>query len=131
MNTSHLFGEPRPIILWRRLVWPWAAFWLLMLAVGIEESLWTGRLQFWRPRVDNGSAARAATVLVVVQIKRVNRFNRLLNQPLKWFLRSWASMPLLLVAHFTAMYALRFGIYALAGARHHRREPTPGTVTGR
>ncbi len=118
MNTSHLLGEPRPVILWQRLVWPWAAFWLLMLAVGIEESLWTGRLQFWRPLVDNGSAALAATVLVVVQIKRVNRFNRLLNQPLKWFLRSWASMPLLLVAYVTAMYALRFGIYALAGARY-------------
>ena len=118
MNTSYLVGEPEPTVLWRRLVWLWAGFWLLMLAVGIQESLWTGRLQFWRPLVDYGSAALAATVLAAVQIRRGNRLNRFLNRPLQWFLRSWAWVPLLLVAYVTAIYALRIGIYALAGARY-------------
>jgi two-component system, LytTR family, sensor kinase len=118
MSTSHLFSEPRPIILWRRLLWPWAAFWLLMLAIGIQESLWTGRVQFWRPLVNCGSSALAATVLIVVQIRRADRSKNPLYHPLKWFLHSWSSMPLLMVAYIAAMYALRFGIYALAGARY-------------
>jgi two-component system, LytTR family, sensor kinase len=118
MNTSTLFGDPKPTILWRRLLWVWAAFWLFMLAAGIQESLWTGRLQFWRPLVNNGSSALAATVLIAVHIRRADWRNSLLNQPLRWFLRSWASMPLQMVAYITAMYALRLGIYALAGAKY-------------
>src|SRR5471032_1957846 len=118
MNTSALFGDPKPTILWRRLLWVWAAFWLFMLAAGIQESLWTGRLQFWRPLVNNGSSALAATVLIAVHIRRADWRNSLLNQPLRWFLRSWASMPLQMVAYITAMYALRLGIYALAGAKY-------------
>ncbi|WP_082902888.1 sensor histidine kinase [Paraburkholderia ginsengiterrae] len=118
MNTSYLFGEPKPMILWRRLLWVWATFWLLMLALGIQESLWTGKLQFWRPLVNNGSSALAATVLIAVHIRRRDWRDSLLNQPLQWFLRSWASMPLQMVAYITAMYALRFGIYALAGSRY-------------
>ena len=118
MQTSPLFREPNPTILWRRLAWPWAGFWLLMLAVGIQETLWTGKPQFWRPLVNTGSSALAATVLIVVQVKRGSRRNRFLNQPLQWFLRTWASMPLQMVAYIAAMYALRIGVYALAGARY-------------
>ena len=118
MNTSSPFAEPKPTILWRRLLWVWAAFWLLMLAVGIQESLWTGRVQFWRPLVNNGSSALAATALIAVHIRRADWRNSLLDQPLRWFLRSWASMPLQMVAYIAAMYALRLGIYALAGAKY-------------
>ena len=118
MNTSSLFGESQPPIPWRRLVWPWAVFWLLMLAIAIQETLWTGKLQFWRPLVNWGTSALGATVLIAVQIRRADRFKSLLNQPLKWFLRSFAAMPLLMVPYIAAVYALRFGIYALAGARY-------------
>ena len=118
MNTSSPFAEPKPTILWRRLLWVWAAFWLIMLAVGIQESLWTGRVQFWRPLVNNGSSALAATALIAVHIRRADWRNSLLDQPLRWFLRSWASMPLQMVAYIAAMYALRLGIYALAGAKY-------------
>jgi two-component system LytT family sensor kinase len=117
-DLGSVVAEPEPVRLWRRLVWPWVLFWLLMLAVGVQESLWTGRLQFWRPLVEIGSAAVAATVLVAVQMKRANRLKRFLNQPLQWFLRTWAWMPLQLVAYVTAMYALRLGIYALAGVTY-------------
>ena len=118
MNTSSPFAEPKPTILWRRLLWVWAAFWLIMLAVGIQESLWTGRVQFWRPLVNNGSSALAATALIAVHIRRADWRNSLLDQPLRWFLRSWASMPLQMVAYIAAMYALRLGVYALAGAKY-------------
>jgi two-component system, LytTR family, sensor kinase len=116
MNTSYFVDEPRPIS--RRLVWPWVAFWLIMLSVGVQESLWTGHLQFWRPLVNSGSAALAATALAAVQMRRANRFDRFLSHPLQWFVRMWAWIPLQLVAYVTAMYALRIGVYALAGQRY-------------
>lgn len=118
MNTSYLFGESRPIIPWRRMAWAWAVFWLLMLAAGIQESHWTGKVQFWRPLVNDGTAALAATVLIAVQIRRADRLNHPLNQPLQWVLRSLARMPLQMVAYITAIYAMRLGVYALAGSRY-------------
>ena len=108
MNTSYLFGEPKPMILWRRLLWVWAAFWLMMLALGIEESLWTGTLQIRRPLVNTGSSALAATLLIAAHIRRADWRDSLLNQPVRWFIRSWASMPLQMIAYIAAMYGLRF-----------------------
>lgn len=122
MNTSFLVGEPKRISLWRRLMWPWAAFWLLMLVVGVQEYLRDGGHRLWQPFVDYGTAALVATLLVAVQIKRANQFDSLLNRPLQWFLHLGAWMPLGLVAYVVAMYALRIGIYALAGVRY-RHDP--------
>jgi two-component system, LytTR family, sensor kinase len=118
MNTSCLVDEPKPPNPWRRLIWPWVAFWLVMLAVGIQESLWTGELRFWRPLVNSGTSALGATVLLAVQMRRTARFDRFLNRPLQWFLRAWAWMPLQMIAYITAMYAMRIGIYALGGLRY-------------
>jgi two-component system, LytTR family, sensor kinase len=118
MDTSSLPCEHRPLIPWQRLVLPWAAFWLVMFAVGVQESLWTGRLQIWRPLVNVGSSALAATVLAAVQMRRANQYDRLLNRPFQWFLHAWAWLPVQMVAYIASMYALRFGIYALAGARY-------------
>jgi two-component system, LytTR family, sensor kinase len=62
-----------------------------------------------------GTAALVATVLATVQIRRADRFDHLLNRPLHWFSRLWVWMPLGLVGYVSALYALRIGIYALAG----------------
>ncbi|RKP58409.1 sensor histidine kinase [Pararobbsia silviterrae] len=123
---NDVFPTPKPM--WRRLSWFWAAFWLLMLAVSVQESLWMGHLQVWRPLVDTGSSAIAATVLAIVQIRRADRLSRLLNQPIRWFLRLWAWMPLQFVAFVTGMYALRLAVYALAGQRY-RHGPWPAVLT--
>ncbi|MDE1009958.1 MAG: histidine kinase [Paraburkholderia fungorum] len=117
MNTSYLVGESRPAPRVRRLLWLWIAFWLLMLAVGMQESLWSGKRLVWQPLVNNGSSALGATVLAVIQKRRADRFDSLLNQPLQWFLRVWAWLPLQLPVYVTAVYALRIGLYALAGVR--------------
>ncbi|MCX4160898.1 MULTISPECIES: sensor histidine kinase [Paraburkholderia] len=118
MNTNLLVDEPQPIELLRRLVWPWVAFWLLIFAVDIQQSMWSGELQFWRTLVNTSTSALGATVLIAVQMGRRNRRRSLLGQPLKWFLRAWAWMPLQLVVYVTGIYALRLGIYALAGSRY-------------
>jgi len=114
MNTT---SRLIPRGLWRRLAWPWAAFWLLMLAVAVQESLWTGPLRVWPPLINIGSSAVAATVLFAIQIRRADRFDHLISNPLQWFLHAWAWMPLQLIVYVTAMYALRIGIYRLVGLR--------------
>ena len=115
-RTASVLNEPNP--LWRRLAWPWAAFWLLMSFAGVQQSLWTGRLQVVRPLVEIGSAALVGTVLAVIQIRRANQLDYLLSRPLRWFARLWSWMPLQLLAYIAAMYGLRMSAYALVGRRY-------------
>ena len=102
---------------WRRLLWTWVAFWLLLFVLGAQEYLWSGGRELWRPFVDLGTAALVATALAIIQIRRSPRFDHLLAQPARWFLHMWAWLPLQLVAFVGAMYLLRLVLYALAGER--------------
>ncbi|MDQ2733875.1 MAG: histidine kinase [Pseudomonadota bacterium] len=105
----------RPAHLWRRLLWVWLAFWMLLFLLGIQEYLWSGGRQLWRPLVDYGTSALLATGLAAVQIRRSPRFDDLLGQPVRWFARMWAWMPLQLVGFIAALYTLRLLLYSPAG----------------
>lgn len=122
MNANGSIADAKPTHLWRRLLWTWLAFWLLMFLLGTQEYLGQGARQLWRPLVDYGTAALVATALAAVQMKRSQRFDDLLGRPMQWFVRMWAWMPLQLVAFVAAMYGLRLGLYMLVGApfRHGR-----------
>lgn len=117
MNTmvEPIAADDRRPPRWRRLLWVWLAFWLLLFLLGIQEYLWSGGQQLWRPLVDYGTSALLATLLAAVQIRRSPRFDGLLGQPARWFWRMWAWLPLQLVAFIVALYALRYAFYALAG----------------
>ena len=127
MNAPGSLADPRPMRLWRRLLWTWVAFWLLMFLLGTQEYLWQGGRQLWRPLVDYGVAALVATALAAVQMRRSQRYDELLGQPLRWFARMWAWMPLQLLAFVAAMYALRLALYTLVGAPF-RHGPWPETL---
>jgi hypothetical protein len=99
----------------RRLLWVWAAFWLLMFLIGLQEFRWNGGRQLWIPVIDYGSAALVATALAVFQIRRALRMDYLLAQPARWFLHAWAWMPVQLVAFIAGMDGLRIALYLLAG----------------
>lgn len=116
MTTIDVAKESAPFE--QRLLWPWAAFWLLMFAIGVQQSLWSGRLQIWRPLVDVGTAALVATALAVVQIRRASRLDRYLERPLQWFIRLWRAIPLQLPVYVVALYGLRIGVYALFHQRY-------------
>ena len=115
MDTSTLTVNTRPTRLWRRLLWIWAAFWLLQFLIGAQEYLWTGGRQLWSPVIEYGTAALLSTALAAIQIRRSLRFDYLLGQPARWFLYVWAWMPLQLVAFIAAMHGLRFVFFTLAG----------------
>jgi hypothetical protein len=103
---------------WRRLLWTWFAFWVLLFVLGAQEYLWQGGRQFWRPLADYGTSALLSTALAVLQIRRARRFDHLLGQPGRWFLHMWAWMPLQLVAFVAATDLTRFVLYSLAGQRY-------------
>ncbi len=115
MDTSSLTAHTRPTSLRRRLLWIWAAFWLLQFLIGTQEYLWAGGHQLWRPVIDYATAALLSTVLAAIQIRRALRVDHLLGQPARWFLRVWAWMPVQLVVFIAAMYGLRYVFLTLAG----------------
>jgi two-component system LytT family sensor kinase len=116
-HPGELVHDAQSKLPWRRLLWTWIAFWLLLFVLGAQEYLWSGGRQLWRPFVDYGTAALVATALAVLQIRRSPRFDHLLGQPAQWFVHMWAWMPLQLVAFVAAMYLIRLGLYSLAGER--------------
>jgi len=105
--------------LWRRLLWTWAAFWVLMFLIGAQEYLWSGGRRLWAPVIDYGIAALLSTALAAMQIRRALRMDPLLGQPARWLLHVWAWMPLQMVAFIVAMHAMRVALYALAGIPLH------------
>lgn len=106
-----------PVGRWRRLLWTWLVFWLLLLALGEQEYLWSGGRQLWRPLVDYGTAALIATLLAALQMRRSRRYDHLLGQPARWFLHMWAWLPLQLVVYIAVLDGLRFALYTLFGTR--------------
>ncbi|WP_338510366.1 sensor histidine kinase [Burkholderia gladioli] len=115
MKASYPFDGFTQSRLWGRLAVPWVTFWMLMLVVGIEEYLWSGGRHVWEPLVNYGAAALATSVLAVMQTRRARQLDGLLGQPVRWFIRMWAWMPLQLVGYMVTILALRIGSYRLAG----------------
>ena len=113
---ARLAGLP-PLGLLRRLIVIWIAFWTLMLVAGVQEHLRLGGQHIWQPIVDNLTAAVVATGLAIVQMRRAQKLDALLDQPLRWFSRLWAWLPLQAVGYVALMYSLRFVLYAMAGER--------------
>ena len=113
-DASLVDAPPAPAQLWRRLLWVWAAFWLLLFLLGAQEYLWSGGRQLWRPVVDYGTSALLATALAAVQIRRSPRFDALLGRPTRWFAHMWAWLPLQMVGFIALMHGLRFVFYSMA-----------------
>jgi histidine kinase len=118
LDRSALAVPVVPASLWRRLLWIWAAFWVLLFLLGVQEYLWSGGRQLWRPLVDYGASAFLATALAVIQIRRAPRFDGLLARPARWFAGMWAWMPVQLLGFVAAMYGLRWLFYSVAGAAY-------------
>ncbi len=104
------------------LLLAWAGFWLLMLAVGVQENQRNGGRDIWRPFVDYGSAALVATAVAMWQVREADRFDALRPDPLRWFGRLAAWLAPVALVYVGALYALRHAIYALAGS-HYKHEP--------
>jgi hypothetical protein len=96
----------------------WAMFWLLMLAVAIQDYARDGGTQWWQPVLWEGSSLLVATIWVVVQRRADRRYAVYLDQPLRWLGHHIKWFPLVVVTFIASVYAIRHGVYALLGQRY-------------
>lgn len=96
----------------------WALFWLIMIVVAVQDGLHDRYIRWWEPLLWEGSSCTGATAWMLLQRRAKERYSQYLDQPLRWFGLHLRWMPLLIVSFVGSVYALRHGVYALAGATY-------------
>ena len=93
----------------------WAAFWLLMITVSIEDQLRDPLTRWWEPVLSEGSSALVSTGWMWLAVRVRGRYARYLDKPLAWFGSYQRWLPLVFITWITAVYAIRHGVYATVG----------------
>ncbi|MBW4049661.1 MAG: histidine kinase [Proteobacteria bacterium] len=93
----------------------WAAFWLLMIGVAIEDQLRNPLTQWWEPILTEGSSALVSTGWMWLGVRVRGRRAPYLDKPLIWFARYLRWLPLVCITWIAAVYAIRYGAYAAVG----------------
>ena len=106
----------------KALLLGWCAFWLLMMAVGVQDELRHGQLPLWRPLLYESTSALVATALALLQWRLAQRLDPLLPQPRRWFTRLLLWAPGLALGFVGLVYGLRHAVHALIGVPY-RHEP--------
>jgi hypothetical protein len=101
----------------------WAAFWLLMIGVAIEDQLRNPLTQWWEPILTEGSSALVSTGWMWLAVRFRGRRAPLLDKPTTWFTSYLRWLPLVCITWITAVYAIRYGAYAAVGRTY---EPSGG-----
>jgi two-component system LytT family sensor kinase len=91
----------------------WTLFWLLMLAVAIQDEYPYHEVKWWEPILWEGSSCLAATTWLLLQRRVARRWNEYLDQPIKWFGKHLAWLPVIAVTFIATIYGIRHGVYAL------------------
>jgi len=104
----------------------WTLFWLLMLAVAIQEDFSDRSIQWWEPVLWEGSSCLVATLWLLLQRRVARRWNEYLSQPLIWFGKHLAWLPVIAVSFVIVVYGLRHGVYSLTGETYEHA-PWPYT----
>jgi hypothetical protein len=93
----------------------WAMFWLLMLAVGVQDYVRNGGTRIWQPLLWEGTSLAVATFWLVLQRRIDRRYAVYLDRPLVWIGQHAKWAPLVVFTFVPAVYGIRHGIYALVG----------------
>ncbi|GAB3788100.1 histidine kinase [Dyella agri] len=91
----------------------WAAFWLLMISVSIENELHSPLVRWWEPILWEGSSALVSTGWMALAVRVRGRHALYLDRPLIWFGSYLRWLPLVFVTWITLVYAIRHGVYAV------------------
>lgn len=93
----------------------WGMFWLLMLAIAIQDYVREGGRQWWQPVLWEGTSLVMATLWLVLQRRVDRRYAVFLDQPLRWLGHHIKWFPLIVITFVASVYAVRHGVYALLG----------------
>ena len=75
----------------------WGMFWLLMLAVAVQDYLRSGGKQLWQPILWEGTSLAMATFWVVLQRRADWRYAAYLDRPLVWIWHHVKWLPLIVL----------------------------------
>ncbi|HEY7642306.1 MAG TPA: histidine kinase [Steroidobacteraceae bacterium] len=93
----------------------WGMFWLLMLAVGVQDYARSGGTRYWQPILWEGTSLAMATFWVVLQRRVDRRYAVHLDRPLVWIGHHVKWLPLVVLTFVPIVYGVRHGVYALLG----------------
>lgn len=99
----------------RLLLWLWAAFWLIMILVAVQDGLHNLYIRWWEPLLWEGSSCIGATAWMLLQRRHKQRFTADLDRPLRWFGRHLRWLPAMIVTFLGFAYGARHAVYALVG----------------
>jgi len=97
----------------------WGMFWLLMLAVGVQDYLRNGGKHLWQPILWESSSLAVATFWIVLQRRAGRRYASYIDQPLVWIGQHSKWLPLVVLTFVPVVFGIRHGVYALAGATYN------------
>ena len=97
----------------------WSMFWLMMLAVGVQDYIRNGGTQLWQPILWESSSLVVATFWIVLQRRVDRRYAVYIDRPLVWIGMHSKWLPLVVLTFVPVVYGIRHGIYALVGATYH------------
>ena len=93
----------------------WGMFWLLMMAVAIQDYIHHSGARLWQPVLWEGTSLAMATFWVVLQRRYRHRYAGYLDRPLLWIWQHLKWLPLVVLTFIPIVYAVRHGVYALLG----------------
>ncbi len=93
----------------------WGLFWVTMTVVEMQDALLNPYIDWWEPVLWEGSSAIVATLWLLAQRRVDPHYQQYLERPWVWFLHHLKWFPLIAVTFIAAVYAMRHGVYALAG----------------
>lgn len=105
-------NRPAPAFPWKALTALWAAFWLLMIAASVQDSLRNPLTRWWEPVLWEGSSDLVATVWMLLAIRIRGRYAVYLDKPLIWFGCYLRWLPVVTITFIVSVYAMRHGVYA-------------------
>jgi hypothetical protein len=96
----------------------WCLFWALMVLIAVQDVRQNGGRALWQPVLSETSSALVISALWLVQRRTTARHDGLIARPWRWFLLQACWLPLYWIAFVPLVYAIRHGLYALAGAAY-------------
>ncbi|WP_232063654.1 sensor histidine kinase [Undibacterium sp. YM2] len=106
------------LVYWNKIKKPvftgWFLFWLLMVAVAVQDHLKGGGKHIWEPIFWESSSALVGTLLLLLQRRKLTD-RHLLQTPARWFWQQILPLPLFSTVFVVLVYSLRHSVYALLG----------------
>lgn len=102
----------------------WGMFWLLLLAVAVQDYARSGGTRYWQPILWECTSLAMATFWVVLQRRVDRQYAVYLDRPLVWIGHHVKWLPLVLLTFVPIVFSVRHGVYALLGLTY-THEPWP------